>query len=117
MTPWQIAEKWHNTYDATISFAELVGQYLSGGLVYSTDKVFLLAAETHWNAEEQHFEQGPSNCWHVTLAASTGHANACGEFMRVFPHPQPWVSWFRGSKDDRVRIYDWDKLTKATRRK
>jgi hypothetical protein len=116
MTAWQRAKQWQDENDATARFEELLGVHLSSGLVHATPQVFLLAGEVRWNAEEQRFEDGEPNCWFVRLAASTGHANACGEFMRVFPHPQPWVSWFRGSKDDRVRIYNWDKLTKATRR-
>jgi hypothetical protein len=116
MLPWQKAKHWWDNH-STQDFWEVVGEHLSAGYVWSSPECFMLARAVRWNAEENHFEQGQSNCWHVTLAASTGHANACGEFMRVFPHPQPWVSWFRGSKDKRVRVYDWDKLTKATRRK
>lgn len=109
MTPWQIAEKWHYTYDATLSFAELVGQYLSGGLVYSTDKVFLLATEAHWNAEEKRFDRGEPNCWFVRLAAAVGHANPVGEFMRVASRPQQYAAWCRRGSFE-PRIYSWEKL-------
>jgi hypothetical protein len=115
MTPWQRAKQWQEDNDATATFEELLGWHLANGLVHATTEVFLLASETRWNAEEQRFEEGAPNCWFVRLAAATGHANACGEFMRVFPRPHAYVAWFRRG-GSQPRVYEWDKLTKATRR-
>jgi len=114
MTPWQRAKQWWDEH-ATQDFWEAVGEHLSAGLVHATPHVFLLAAETRWNAEERQFEAGEPNCWFVRLAAAVGHPNACGEFMRVFPHSHDYVAWFRRGQNE-PRIYEWDKLAKATGR-
>jgi hypothetical protein len=114
MLPWQKAKEWHDENDATVSFPELVGQHLSQGLVYSTDQVFLLASELRWNAEDFRFESGEPNCWFVRLAASAGHTNPVGEFMRVAPRPQQYAAWCRRGGFE-PRIYDWNKLLRKTR--
>ena len=115
MTAWQVAKQWQEENDATATFEELLGAHLSCGLVHSTPNIFLLAGETRWNAEEQRFESGEPNCWFVRLAAAVGRQNACGEFMRIFPHAHAYVAWFRRSGFE-PRIYQWSKLLKATRR-
>jgi len=115
MTAWEIAKQWQEEHDPEATFEELLGVHLSSGLVHATPQVFLLAGEVRWNAEEQRFEDGPPNCWFVRLAASSGHPNACGEFMRVFPNAHASVAWFRRGGFE-PRIYEWDKLLKATRR-
>jgi hypothetical protein len=115
MTAWQRAKQWQDENDATATFEELLGAHLSSGLVYATPQVFLLAGEVRWNVEEQQFESGEPNCWFVRLAAAVGHPNACGEFMRVFPHAHDYVAWFRRGGFE-PKIYDWSKLLKATRR-
>ena len=113
MTPWQKAKQWQDEHDATTDFWELLGEHLSSGYVWNSPKVFLLANEARWNAEEQTFESGEPNCWFVRLAASAGHANAVREFLRVAPHPQTYVAWCRhGSREPRV--YLWEKLIKKT---
>jgi hypothetical protein len=37
-------------------FWELLGEHLSAGYVWNSPKVFMLASEARWNAEEQAFE-------------------------------------------------------------
>jgi hypothetical protein len=115
MTAWEKAKQWQDEHDSTVTFEELLGAHLSCGLVYATPEAFLLAGEMRWNAEEQRFEDGQPNCWFVRLAAASGHSNACGEFMRVFPRAHSYVAWFRRSGFE-PRVYEWDKLLKATRR-
>jgi hypothetical protein len=75
MTPWQLAQQWQDTHD-TQDFWELLGEHLSSGYVWNSPKVFMLASEARWNAEEETFESGEPNCWFVRLAASAGHTNA-----------------------------------------
>jgi hypothetical protein len=116
MIAWEKAKQWQEENDATATFEELLGWHLSNGLVHATPEVFLLASEARWNAEDQAFESGEPNCWFVRLAASAGHANACGEFMRVFPRPHAYVAWFRRGGFE-PRVYEWDKLLKATTRR
>ena len=113
MTPWQKAQQWQDNHDATTDFWTLLGEHLSAGYVWSSPKVFLLASETRWNAEEQTFEQGDPNCWFVRLAASAGHASPVREFLRVAPKPHQYAGWCRhGSREPRV--YLWEKLIKKT---
>jgi hypothetical protein len=116
MIAWERAKQWQSEHDPEATFEELLGIHLSCGLVYATPNVFLLAGEMRWTAEEQQFENGEPNCWFVRLASAVGHANACGEFMRVFPHPHAYVAWLRGERDGRPRVFTWDKLLKATKR-
>jgi hypothetical protein len=111
MTPWQRAKHWWDNH-STQDFWEAVGEHLSAGYVWNSPSCFMLAKACRWNAEEQNFELGAPNCWFVSLAAGAG----CGELMQMLPHAYPYVAWCRAAKDNRVRIYNWDKLTKATRR-
>jgi hypothetical protein len=94
MTPWQKAKQWQDTTTRRTS-GTLLGEHLSSGYVWNSPKVFMLASEARWNAEEQTFESGEPNCWFVRLAASAGHANAVGEFLRVAPKPHQYVGWCR----------------------
>jgi hypothetical protein len=107
MTPWQKAKQWQDTHD-TQDFWELLGEHLSAGYVWNSPKVFLLASEARWNAEEQTFESGEPNCWFVRLAASNG-VNLIGEVERVLPRPHEFVAWFRRGQFT-PRIYRWDKI-------
>ena len=116
MLPWEKAKQWWDRHNPQ-GFWEVVGEHLSSGYVWNSPECFMLARAVRLNAEEECFEDGPSNCWHVTLASNVSHSNPVAEFMRVLPHPLPWVSWFRGSRDGRVRIYRWDKVEQTVRRK
>jgi len=111
MLPWQKAKQWQDENDAAATFEELLGWHLSHGLVHATPEVFLLAGEARWNAEEQQFESGTPNCWFVRLAASAGHANPVGEFMRVATRPQKYAAWCRRGSFE-PRVYEWNKLMK-----
>jgi hypothetical protein len=110
MTPWQKAKQWWDKH-STQDFWEAVGEHLSAGLVHATPEVFLLAAETRWNAEEERFEPGEPNCWFVRMAASVGHANPVREFMRVATRPQQYAAWCRRGSFE-PRVYSWEKLMK-----
>ena len=114
MTPWQLAKQWQDNHDAAKDFWELLGEHLSAGYVWNSPKVFLVASETRWNAEEQTFESGEPNCWFVRLAASAGHANPVGEFLRVAPRPHQYVGWHRRGLPQ-PKVYRWDKLTKKVK--
>jgi hypothetical protein len=114
MTPWEKAKHWWDNH-STQDFWEAVGEHLSAGYVWNSPEFFMLAKACRWNAEEQDFELGEANCWHVTLAAGKCK-NPVREAMRIFPHPQEYMSWYRGARDQRLRLHQWDKLLKATRR-
>jgi hypothetical protein len=111
---WEIAKQWQEENDSTATFEELLGWHLSHGLVHASPQVLLLASEVRWNAEEGRFESGEPNCWFVRLAASAGHTNPVGEFMRVAPRPQQYAAWCRRGGFE-PRIYDWNKLLRKTR--
>lgn len=111
MSPWEIARKWQEDNDATKDFWELLGEHLSTGYIWNTPKVFMLAGEVRWNAEDRCFERGEPNCWFVRLAAAVGHANAVGELLRVAPRPHQYVAWCRRNQFE-PRVYRWDKLMK-----
>lgn len=114
MTPWQKAQQWQDEHDATVTFAELVGTYMSVGYVLATPHIFALANEARWNAQEETFEDGPHNCWFVRLAASAGHANAVGELLRVAPHSHQYVGWCRRGAFE-PRVYCWDKIIRKVK--
>jgi hypothetical protein len=112
MLPWQRAKHWWDNH-STQDFWEAVGEHLSAGYVWSSPDCFMLARAVRWNAEEQNFELGPSNCWFVTLAAGADRTNPVRECLRVAPHPQTYVAWCRrGSLEPRV--YYWEKLISKT---
>ena len=113
MLPWQKAKAWQDEHDATTDFWTLLGEHLYSGLVWNSSKTFMLASEARWNAEEQAFESGESNCWFVTLAAAVGRANPVREFMRVATRPQQYAAWCRRGSFE-PRVYDWDKLISKT---
>jgi hypothetical protein len=113
MVAWEIARKWQ-TKNCIVSFEELLGLYLSTGLVHSTPSVFLLAQEVTWDPIKKKIVQGNSNAWFVELAASACHAKAVQEFLRIVPFSHPWVLWCRqsnGRKHD-IHAYAWHKLAK-----
>jgi|LakMenEpi03Aug12_release.lakeMendotaPanAssembly.Ray.scaffolds.fasta_scaffold172982_2 hypothetical protein len=115
MTPWQLAKQWHDEHIATETFTEALGWHLSAGVVYSAPDAFMLAREVHWDAgrEEVVNDSQSPNAWFVELAAVSDGADAFGRFMRVAPHPQPWVLWCRRG-EMRVRAFNWNKLSKKT---
>jgi hypothetical protein len=112
MLPWQKAKQWHDQHVSTETFEELLGWYLSHGFVWSTPQVFLLARECYWDAtREEISDEGERNAWFVELAASAGHANPVGEFLRIAPHPHQWALWCRHNQFE-IRAHDWAKLAK-----
>jgi hypothetical protein len=111
MPAWQLAQKWmeENSQD---SMEELVGWHMSHGLVYSTNDVFLLACERHWDIAAEDFnDELPANCWFVELAAAVGHASPVREFMHVAPRPQQFAGWCRHNNFI-PRVYRWDTLAR-----
>jgi hypothetical protein len=113
MTPWQKAKAWHESNVTDESFEEVLGWHLSSGLIYSTDEVFLLAHQTHWDGGECD-DDLPPNAWFVTLAASAGHGNPVREFMRVAPRPQQYALWCRHNSFE-IKAHAWAKLSKKVR--
>ena len=121
MLAWEIARQWQAANCMT-PFEEILGTHLSGGLVYSTREVFLLAQECHWTGTEMISRrdakaQGlPINAWFTELAAGTCH-NPVKEFLRVAPHPHAYVLWCRqsrGRKHD-IHAYKWKHLARRVK--
>lgn len=134
MLAWEIARKWQSENCMT-PFEEILGWHLSGGLVYSTREVFLLAQECHWTGEEmisrrdaavtdaehrpgQQTQDFPMNGWFVELAAASPTAHQSNspiaEFLRVAPHPHKFVLWCRQSKGRKhdIHSYRWSHLAR-----
>jgi hypothetical protein len=112
MTPWQRAKHWWDNH-STQDFWEAVGEHLSSGYVWSSPECFMLAKACRWNAEEQNFELGESNCWFVTLAAGTAGASCVRECLRVAPHPQQYAAWCRRGSFE-PRVYSMKQLIQKT---
>lgn len=112
MMPWQKAKQWWDKH-STQDFWDALGEHLSSGYVWNTPSCFMLAKACRWNAEEQDFELGESNCWFVTLAAGASGTNPVRECLRVAPHPQTYVAWCRRGSFE-PRVYLWNKLIKKT---
>ena len=138
MLAWEIAHQWQQANCMT-PFEELLGAYLSIGLVHSTPEVFLLAREVTWDPvtreilQPSAFSLQPSpNAWFVELAASgtqvsgfrfagpagashpLRHPSPVREFMRVATHPHEFVLWCRQSADRKhdIHAYKWDHLAR-----
>lgn len=111
MTPWQLAKQFHDER-MTGDFSELLGWYLTCGVVYSAPDAFMLAREVHWDSEQRKVtDDDRKNAWFIELAAGTGGADIFRRLIAVAHRPQPWVLWCRRG-ENRVREFDWKKLLK-----
>lgn len=113
MNPWQLAKQFQDEH-CIETFEDVLGRHLCGGYVWSTPEVFMVAREEHYDDERKELSIDGSlapNCWFIELAASAGHANPVGEFMRVAPYPHKYAAWCRRG-EMRVRAFNWDKLSK-----
>ena len=95
-------------------FEEVLGQYLSSGLMHSTPSIFLLAREVHWDNVQKEIIEGRPNAWFVELAASAGHSRPVKEFMRVASRYHKWALWYRASKsgNHHIHAYRWHMLAR-----
>ena len=132
MLAWEIARQFQSRYCMT-PFEELLGQYLSCGLVHSTPSVFLLAREVHWDNGQKEIIEGRPNAWFVERAATTKRTPSAGrhgvdcpkdspkgaadweavrQFLRVAPYYHQWALWCRVSKSGShdIHAYRWHKL-------
>lgn len=114
MTPWQIAQQWHNDHIVTNTFEESLGWHLSAGVVYSTPQLFMLAREVRWDGEQM--VEGEPNAWLISLAAAVNRPTFMRDFLAVLPHRQPWILWQRRG-EIRVRSFNWDKIERKVRLK
>ena len=113
MLAWLKASNWQQT-NSIISFEQILGFYLSSGLVHSTPSIFLLAREVRWDPIKKEIINGDPNAWFVELAASVGHSAPIREFLRIAPHSHSWALWCRqshGRKHD-IHAYCWNQLSK-----
>jgi hypothetical protein len=126
MLAWEIARQWQSENCMT-PFEEVLGWHLSGGLIYSTKDVFLLARECHWTGEEMISRrdaeaQGlPINAWFVELAASAtqvsgfkSQVSPIREFLRVAPRAHEWTLWYRAARNrpHNIHAYKWAHLAR-----
>ena len=104
-------------------FEELLGQYLSCGLVHSTPSVFLLAKEVRWDPVAKEIIEGNPNAWFAELAAASAspltqlssfkfQVSPVREFLRIAPHYHQWALWCRVSKSGShdIHAYRWHKM-------
>lgn len=126
MLAWEIARKWQSENCMT-PFEEILGWHLSGGLVYSTRDVFLLAQECHWTGKAMISRRAAEaqgkelNAWFVELAAASVQPSTLDprpstspirEFMRVAPRTHEWTLWYRAARNrpHDLHAYTWQHL-------
>jgi hypothetical protein len=112
MRAWERAARWQREH-GSIPFEDLLGWHLVRGYVWATPEVFMVAREECYDPGADEFVVGPRNCWFVELAAGTAGLPV-REFMRVAPHPLPYVAWCRRN-DGRLRKFSWERLAKKVR--
>jgi hypothetical protein len=113
MTPWQLAKKFQDEH-CVATFEDVLGRHLSGGYVWSTPDVFMVAREEHYDEQREELSidrNAAPNCWFIELAASANHTNPVREFMRVAPWPHKYAAWCRRG-EMRVKAFNWNKLIK-----
>ena len=107
-------------------FEELLGWHLSGGLIYSTKEVFLLAQEVTWDPEKSEIGNQKSempNAWFVELAAASVQPSTLDarpstspirEFLRVAPRSHEFVLWYRAARNrpHNIHAYKWAHLAR-----
>jgi hypothetical protein len=106
MLAWEIARQLHAAH-STVPFEELLGTYLRTGVLYSSQETFILARPLQYKNTEV------PDAWFVHLAASSKpRPDPIGQFMRVMPHPLPYVIWQRalGRPGQHLHIYPWERL-------
>ena len=113
MTPWTLAEQWQQQHDPQSDFALVVGDYLANGCVHAAPDSLWLFRACHWDGANASWE-GEPNAWFIHLAVRTGGPSLCRRFVRVAPHPLPWVLWCRNN-DGRLRVHDFNTIMRRTR--
>lgn len=116
---WQVAKVKYEADHPGKSFERLLGAYIAqNGFVWSSPKSFLLAAKVQVR-EDGHVEQSDQgDTWFVHLAALTHPAQEAREmlreFLRLAPHPLPWVAWHR-AKSPGLHRYPWSRVEQLSR--
>lgn len=108
MTAWELAAQWHEDFCPEERLIEAVSRCIAGGFVHSSDDLFVLAWEAHWDDEQKQFTEGEHNAWVCKLAAGR---DVIAGGMRIVPHRREWIVWQRNN-DGRWRAHRWDKLEK-----
>jgi len=110
--PWELARDFQCEH-STKSVEDVLSEHLHGGYIWITPAVFMVACGVQWDGEREEIVHDGSehNAWFIELAACNDGSNFIAEFMRVAPHPQPWVLWCRRG-EMRVRAFRWNKLMK-----
>lgn len=106
MTPWELAAEWQQKNCPQERLIEAVARCIAGGFVHSSDELFAIGYEGHWDNEQKKITTGQANAWVCQLAAGE---NVIAKSMRVLPHRHEWLVWQRNN-DGRYRAYRWDKL-------
>ena len=106
MKPWQRGKKWYESQKPEVPFESLLGEYMTEGLVYSSQTEFLLARECLWEDGTLYKGDVKANCWFVHLAASTG-GNPFERFLKIAPRRLHWVAWQRRGVES-MHVYKWE---------
>ncbi len=108
--PWLRAKAWWEANRADGQpFSRLVSNYITQGqYLWSSPTEFILAAELCYQTPDQVDFQLAPNAWFIHLAATaTGRRLDPGAFMRLAPHPHPWILFDRRGK---CHVYRWDQF-------
>ena len=108
MTAWERAAQWQEQYCPQERLIEAVAACIPGGLVHSSDDLFVLAWEARWDNETKDIVPGEPNAWVCKLAAGR---DVLAKGMQIAPRRRQWIVWQRNN-DGRWRAHRWDRLQK-----
>ena len=110
MKAWERAAEWQERYCPGERLIEAVAACIPGGLVVSSDTLFVLGYEATWDETTGTLlAGGEPNAWVCKLAAATDGRHPIADIMNWAPHPRPWLVWQRRN-DGRWRAHRWEKL-------
>ena len=108
MTAWQLAAQWQQEHCPEERLIEAVSKCIVGGVVHSSDELFVIGWEAHWNNEQKKITDGTPNAWVCKLAAGR---NVLSGGMRIAPRKHDWIVWQRNNSG-RWRARRWNHLLK-----
>lgn len=106
MTAWEKAAKWYDDYGQDERLIESVARCIAGGFVHSSEDLFVLGWEVHWDEEQKQITDGPVNAWFCKIAAGN---NVLERSLHVAPRKREWLVWQRNNSGI-WKAYRWQRL-------
>ncbi len=106
MIPWQKAKLWLSCFPEAESIESLIADYLNCGVVYSSDRGFMLVRRCKWNGQFPDFYADKKDAWFVQIAS--------GDLAYLFdrlPQQLDWVVFQRHGMQ-RFKAYNSSNLHK-----